>query len=240
MIGTELKRGALAGVVGGTVYGCFVALVGTPLITVAETFEEHGHGGAPAVPDTVATITSIGGGVVFGALFGTLVFGLAHYLLDPALPGKADTRSYLLGAFGFVTVSGAPWVALPPRPPGVEAALGTQARLGIYVGMMVLGALACVGVIRAYRRYRNGDLAVALGIGVIAVLVVPVVGTLVPTGIAHSPIPDALAAGFRWTVVFGQVMLWLVLASTHAWLARRADDAPAPAPSIDGPTVPAD
>lgn len=227
MLSTYLERGALAGAVGGVVYGLFVWLVGTPLIRLAETHEHH-HGGEPAVSAAAASATSVLGGVLFGVVLGVIVFGLVHYFVEPALPRDTGTRSLLLGAAGFVTVSGAPWVALPPQPPGVEAALSTYVRLGVYVGMMALGALTCVLARRTYTASRERDWARSTAFGVAAVSIVPVAGILVPTGVVHNPVPAGLAAAFRWTTVFGQVVLWLVCASTHAWLVGRTTDAADP------------
>lgn len=222
MLSDYLERGALAGGVGGVVFGLFVWLVATPLVRVAETYEENGGGHeAAAVPDAVASVTSVLGGVVFGVLLGAAVFGLGYYLLEPSLPGGSDAGSYLLAAAGFVTVSGAPWVALPPQPPGVETALSTDVRLGVYVVMMGIGALACALAWQAYE-LRTEHPARAAGLGAAALAVVPVVGVLVPTGVVHSRVPAALAAGFRWVTVFGQVLLWLAIAGTHALLLRRS------------------
>ncbi|SEW28531.1 CbtA family protein [Halobacterium jilantaiense] len=223
MLSTSLERGALAGVAGGLVHGLFVWLVGTPLIRLAETHEHH-HGGEPAVSAAVASVTSVAGGVLFGVVLGVVVFGLAHYVLEPALPDGAGARSLLLGAAGFVTVSGAPWVALPPQPPGVEAALATDVRLGIYVGMMALGALACALAWRAYTAARDRRWARAAALGAVAVAVLPAAGVLTPPAVAASPVPATLTTAFRWTTVFGQVALWFVLAATHAWLVGRVDD----------------
>jgi predicted cobalt transporter CbtA len=225
MLSTHLERGTLAGAVGGVVYGLFVWLVGTPLIRLAETYEHHG-GHDPAVPASVASATSVLGGVLFGVVVGVTLFGLVHYFFEPALPTDPGARSLLLGAAGFFTVSGAPWVALPPQPPGVEAALSSTTRLGIYAGMMVLGALTCILAWRAYTAYGDGRWLRTATLGIVAVTVVPVAGYLTPAAVAHTPVPATLTTAFRWTTVFGQGALWLVLGGTHAWLLGRTDDEP--------------
>lgn len=223
MFSTHLERGALAGAAGGVVYGLFVWLVGTPLIRLAETHEHH-HGSEPAVSAAVASTTSVLGGVLFGAVLGVVVFGAVYYFLEPALPGDTGTRSLLLGAAGFLTVSGAPWVALPPQPPGVEAALATDVRLGIYVGMMALGALTCGLAWRAYTAFGDRRWTRAAALGVAAVALLPAAGVLTPTAVASSPVPATLTTAFQWSTVFGQVALWFVLAAAHAWLVGRVDD----------------
>lgn len=219
MLAEHLRRGGLAGLAGGLAYGLFVALVGRNLLALAERFEGGGHGG-----DAVSAAASVAGGVLWGLLLGVVAFGVAYYLLEPAIPGPPALRSYLLGAAGFVTVSAAPWLVLPPQPPGVEQALPTATRLTLYAAMAVAGAaasaLALYGLGAAWRREPRAALLVPL-----ALLVVAVPALLAPANPASGPAPPALVATFRWVSVFGQAGLWFVMASVHALLARR----PAPA-----------
>lgn len=227
-----LRHGLFAGLVGGLVHGAYVAFVGNNLIAVAEGFEQgHGHAGA-AVSSATAAAVSVGAGVAWGVLFGVLVFGMGYYLLEPVLPGGEGTRSYLLGAAGFVTASGAPWLVLPPVAPGMEQALPTGTRTAWYVGMMALGALACGGSAFASRRLadRGRSIGVAGAAAPLALLAIPV--ALAPANPVHSHPPAALVVTFRAVVVTGQVLLWGTLAASHAWLTRRADD-PATAPDVD-------
>lgn len=224
MLYDYLKRGTKAGAVGGLAYGLFVAFVGNGLIAFAETFET-GHGHAPAVPSTTTQVVSIGGGVVFGVLLGAVVFGLAYYFLEPAIPGAADTKSYVLAAAGFLTVSGAPWVLLPPQPPGVSQTLPTETRLLWYGIMMVAGAVASGAAVYAYRRLRRNLPKSVAAVGALAALtLIPGVALLAPANSVTGPTPDALASAFRAVTAAGQVGLWVTMASTHAWLTRRADD----------------
>ena len=213
-----LKRGVGAGAVAGVAYGLFVALVATPAIAFAETFEPgHGH---EAGVDLATAVPSVVGGGLFGLLLGAC-FGVAYYLLEPALPGAADTRNYLLAAAGFVTVSGAPWLALPPQAPGAEYALGSDARLVVYAGMMAVGALACGLSLAAWRRYDSGGAARRATAALLPFGLVAAAALLAPTAPSSGPIPDALATAYRGVVVVGQVLLWTVLATAHAWLLDR-------------------
>ncbi|WP_330631839.1 CbtA family protein [Halocatena halophila] len=215
----SLRRGTLAGAIGGTVFGLFLATVVTPLIAHAETFEAgHEHGSGHALSGLVTTLVSTLGGMLFGLLLGVVVFGAGYYLLEPVLPSPARIQSYLLGCFGFVIVSGAPWLVVPPQPPGMTASLSTGARIGWYVVMMGIGALACaIGAMVArqidrsrLQRYALGALA---GVSILGAGVV-----LAPTVSVSGPIPQSVAHGFRWVSIGGQLGLWFVLASVHAWL----------------------
>jgi predicted cobalt transporter CbtA len=202
-----------------------MAFVGNNLITFAETFEK-GHGKPPAVSPIVTKIVGVGGGVAFGILLGVVVFGFVYYLFEPAIPGAADTKSYVLAAAGFLTVSGAPWVLLPPQPPGISQTLPTETRLLWYGIMMVAGAVASGTVMYAYRQLRRElPKSVAAAAALTALALIPVVAFFAPANSVSGPIPETLADVFRAVTAAGQVGLWITMASTHAWLNRRSDDA---------------
>jgi len=225
MLYDYLKRGTKAGAVGGIAYGLFVAFVGNGLVSFAETFE-HGHAHAAAVSPAATRLVSVAAGVAFGVLLGALAFGVAYYVLEPAVPGDTDTQSYVLAAAGFLTVSGAPWVLFPPQPPGVTQSLSTDARLLWYGAMMVVGALASVGAGYAYRRASRALPTLAAAVVALAPLaLVPAVALVAPANTVTSPVPAAFTNAFRAVTAVGQVGLWVVTASAHVWFARRADDA---------------
>ena len=218
-----LRRGLFAGLVGGLVHGAYVAFVGNNLVAVAEGFEQgHEHGGA-AVSELTTVAVSIGAGVAWGVLFGVLAFGIGYYLLEPVLPGREGTRSYLLGAVGFVTASGAPWLVLPPVAPGMEQALPTETRIAWYLGMMALGALACGGAVLAYHRLNERGRTVAAAAATLPFALLAVAVALAPANPVHGHLPAALVATFRAVVVAGQLLLWGSLAAAHAWLVGRVD-----------------
>ena len=235
MLRDHLKRGLAAGAVAGTAYGAFVALAGGRLVAVAEMFEadhaEHAHAAASA---GLGTVVDAAAGALLGVLLGALVFGVGYYLLEPALPGTGDAKSYLLAAAGFVTFSGAPWLAVPPQPPGVERAVPTDVGIAWYGGMMFAGALACGLAALAYRRLRSRSAVRALVAAALPFVGLLALSTAAPAAGATGDVPSALIAAFRWTVVFGQLGLWFVLASVHAWLDRRAGRT---APARDGVTA---
>ncbi|MFC6758058.1 MULTISPECIES: CbtA family protein [Haloarcula] len=223
-MGTEyLERGAVAGLVGGLGYGLFQATVGNSFTAGLETFEAgHSHGGGPVVDGLTTAAVSVGGGVLWGLLFGIAVFGIGYYFLEPVLPGRGVTQRLALAAAGFLTISGAPWLLLPPQPPGVEQALATDTRMALYAGMMAAGALVAAACVVAYRRTANRHpVATAAATALpLALLSVPV--ALAPANAVSGPVPPALAAAYRWTVVFGQLGLWATIAAVHTWLGEPA------------------
>lgn len=248
-----LERGVKTGVVAGLVFGCFLALVANPLVAFAD---ELGHGAGDAVDQhdeheagdhhdgggewhesDVSTAVTIGVSVVAGVLWGMLLggvgFGVAFYFLEPAIPGTGGTKSYLMAAAGLLTVSGAPWLALPPRPPGVEATLPVETRLVVYAGMMILGALVCLLVGFLHERFSDArGRATAAVVAALPLCLLAVPAALSPAGATGGSLPSTLATGLTGTVVFGQALLWLVLAGTHAQLRRRSAGSAASAPDV--------
>ncbi|RRJ33704.1 CbtA family protein [Halocatena pleomorpha] len=237
-----VTRGAKAGVVGGVAFGLFIALVGNPLIGYAETFE-HSHGHSSTVSDTVAAVVSVVGGVLLGVLLGIVVFGAIYYFLEPVLPGGSmDAESYLLGGAGFITISGAPWLALPPQPPGVEQSLSVDVRIAWYALMMGAGALSCglAGYVyrRLRRRFDDRSRAIAAFGATTMFGVLPVVALVAPANSVTGPIPSELATVIRAVTAMGQVGFWFVLATAHAWLVRRDRSIPeSETDPIDAPSM---
>lgn len=213
-----LERGALAGLAGGLGYGLFLTTVGSAFTVGLEAVGSgHDHGGA-AISEATTAAVSVGSGVLWGLLLGIAVFGIAYYFLEPELPGTGVTKRLALAGAGFLIVSGAPWLVLPPQAPGVEQALPTETRMAWYGGTMAAGALV-VGLAGLAHRETAGRHVAARTLATLAplaLLAVPVL--LAPANPTHGHVPGALAAAYRWTVVFGQVGLWATVAGVHAWL----------------------
>lgn len=219
MIYDYLKRGAVAGAVGGGAYGLYIALVGNPLVEYAEGLaHDHAHGHADhahgAVSEGLMHAISVGSGVALGLLFGVVVFGVAAYLFEPALPETGG--SYLLALGGFLTVSGVPWLVLPPAAPGVETGMSTEAGLYLYAALMAVGAVACLGAGAIYHRLteRGRGLAALAGVGVFAA-VVGLTVLLAPSPTYESALPADFEAAYIGAIVVGQLGLWGIAAATH-------------------------
>ncbi|MFB6184950.1 MAG: CbtA family protein [Haloarculaceae archaeon] len=229
-----LERGLVAGLVAGLVFGVFMASVGNPFVVYVDGLAHGGghaaeaashHHAEPVVSMAVTKVVSVVSSGFWGLLLGACTFGVAFFFLEPSIPGTGATKSYLLAAAGFVTVSGAPWLALPPAAPGMEQALSTGTRLPIYAGMMVAGLIASLLAGVAYDRLAEeyGRVVGVLG-ALVPLALLPVVAAVLPANPIHGDVPPTLVRTFRGFVVFGQAVLWFVLASAHAWLHRRAGD----------------
>ncbi|MBX0297318.1 CbtA family protein [Haloarcula nitratireducens] len=245
MLVEYLTRGVKAGVVAGLVFGLFLAVAANPLVAHADAVnhaadetdhgvdaenhaDAHGHGAGgseggdhheTAASAAVDEIVSVLAGAAWAVALGGVFFGLAFYLLEPAIPGTGATKSYLLGAAGFVTVSGAPWLALPPASPGAQQSLAVATRLPLYAGMMIAGAVACLLAGYAYNRLAasNGRVLATLGASLsLCLLAVP--AALAPANAVRGALSPELRNGLVGLSVFGQVVLWLVLSAAHAQL----------------------
>ncbi len=237
-----VERGLLAGSAGGLAFGLFVAVVGNPLIHAVEGMGHghHGHGGheAAAVSAATTNLVSIGGGILWGLLLGAIAFGVVYYFLEPAIPGEGTTKRYVLAAAGFVSVSGAPWLVLPPLPPGVETALDIRTAMALYGVMVLAGVLACLLAGYAYDRLRTRGVGVPLAVaGSLVPLTVLVAASLLVSIPVAGEVPAAMATAYRGVAIFGQAMLWIVLASVHAWLGT--PDIETPPDSLDHDADPA-
>lgn len=223
MLFAHLRRGLTAGVIGGAIYGLFTLTVIVNLVTFAESFETGHHSGHEAlVTETTTVIVSSGGGVLWGIFLGLLGFGGVYYFLEPALPGKGGTKSYVLGAGGFITVSGAPWLVLPPLPPGMDQTLPTNVRVLWYIVMMITGAVACgtAGYLYIHLHDRWGKALASITAGVPFFLVVGV-AMIAPANLTTGNVPSRFLTAYQWIILFGQAGLWFCLATVHAWTARR-------------------
>jgi len=229
MVRGSLRRGVAAGAVAGLGFGLFLALVGNPLVGYVESLthaHDHAAGEGHVVPEAVTAAASVAGGVLWGLVLGGVVFGAVYFLVEPALPGTARTGRVLLAAAGFLTVSGAPWLVYPPRPPGVAHAVPVGTRAVWVVATAATAALACGLALLVFRRLRarvGGRLAAVAGLAPFALLAVP--PALAPAGGAVGDLSPAVTAAYRAVVVAGQVGLWAGLAAAHGWLAGREHEA---------------
>lgn len=227
MIVDSFKRGISAGVVAGLAYGLFLALIANPLVEylehAAHDHASHGHEHG-VVSELTTTVIGVGSGVLWGILLGA-VFGVAYYLFEPSLPGIRSTKAYVLAGAGFLTVSGVPWLALPPVPPGTEQVLTTDVRLVIYGATMALGATICALSLMLFQYFytrKKHDPFTATGIALSPFLLCAIPIVLIPTNSLGSF--EGVVAVFQWLVIFGQVALWTLLAGIYTRLMRRAND----------------
>ncbi|RDZ62534.1 hypothetical protein C5B90_15275 [Haloferax sp. Atlit-12N] len=186
-----------------------------------ESGDSHaGEGGGhhdSAVSMAVTKAVSVAAGGLWGVVLGGAFFGVAFFFLEPAIPGPDAAKSYLMGLAGFVTVSGAPWLVLPPVAPGAEQSLSAATRLPLYAGMMLAGALACLSAGYVYTRLRESSGPVPAVVGAaVPFALLAVLAVFAPENAVHGALSPTLETGLTGLFAFGQVLLWLVLAAAHA------------------------
>ncbi|MFQ3285561.1 CbtA family protein [Natronomonas sp.] len=225
MIADYLRRGVAAGGVAGIAYGLYIALVGNPLSTYVEhAAHDHAHGGGGLVSETTTAVVSAGSGLLWAILLGG-IFAVALYLLEPALPGSDDVRSYVLAGAGFLTVSGVPWLALPPAAPGAVHQYPIGVRMQAYVGLVVLGAITAAATILAYKRGTRRHVGIGVIASVVPVLAVAAVLTIAaPTVTTYPEHPADLVAAYQGLTILTQAGLWLLVAGSFNALRRRGSD----------------
>lgn len=222
MIADYLRRGVAAGGVAGIGYGLYMALVGNPLSAYVEhAAHDHTHGGGGPVSEATTAAVSAGSGLLWATLLGG-VFAVALYLLEPALPGSATARSYVLAGAGFLTVSGVPWLALPPAAPGAIHQYPIGARMRAYVGLMFLGAITAAAAVLAYKRAGRRHVGLGVVAGAVPVLLVAVVlAVAAPTVTTYPDHPADLVAAYQGLAVLTQAGIWVLVAGAFNALSRR-------------------
>ena len=230
MLATYLQRGVVAGLIVGLGYAAYMIFVGNPLTEYVHD-AGHGHAGhghghdhaghAHVVSETTTVIVSAGSAVLWSIFIGG-VFAVALYLFEPALPGSETIKPYVLAAAGFLTVSAVPWLVLPPAAPGADHAYGIDARLGLYVGLVALGAVTVIASVVAYDRGVRHGVGFGFAIGALPILAVAGLLTLAtPTVTTHPDLSAELVTAYQGLAVLSQAALWLSIAATFAGLRRR-------------------
>jgi len=222
-----LERGVVAGVAGGLVFGLYTVAVANPLIEhierLAHRGHDHGHGHEHTVSELTTTVVSVGSAVLWGIFLGAL-FGLAFYFLEPSLPGTGVLRTLVLGGAGFLTVSAAPWLVLPPAAPGAEESLGVTPRLLLYGGMMIVGAVVATASIVGYKRTKHrGKIAGFLVAAAPVAALVGVAVTAAPTIVTHPGISGDLVTAFRGVIALSTAGLWAVISGSYHLLHSRTE-----------------
>lgn len=222
MIVDSLKRGIIAGGVGGLVYGIALALIGSPLIDQLDHGSHaHANHNHTVVSEITSIVINISSSVLWGVLLGA-VFGVVYYLFEPSLPGTENVKVYVLAAAGFLTISGIPWLALPPVAPGVEQTLTADIRLIIYSSMMVLSIIICATSIVLFQyqytqNNRSPITSTATAMAPFLLCLIPIF-LISPNTATHS---DQLTTVFQLFVVLGQCLLWILIATIYTKLRGR-------------------
>jgi predicted cobalt transporter CbtA len=214
MLGSYIRRGALAGLAGGAASALVLLLVGESTIGDAIRLEEgKGGGGDPMFSRTVQTV---GGalGMIFVSVALGVIFAATFAAVRHRLPGRDDwQRSIVWAATAFVVVYLVPFAKFPPNPPAVGDPDTIDERTVLYVAM-VAWSIAAVWVASRLggwlRSRRVSDPARLSAIAVAWVVLVAIGYVVLPGSPDAVDAPATLIWRFRLASAGGALTLWAV------------------------------
>ena len=222
-----LKYALTAGFAAGLIVGGFHNLLSVPVIEEAIAFEEAqaavGHAEEPLVSLGAQRVGLLLGQAIFGVIIGALFAGL-YALALKALRGRGPrVVAAVTGLAGFWAVALLPALKYSPNPPGVGETETLLFRQGFQLLFLVASFAALAALLAVSKRAWHPG-AVAAYLAVLGALFIAL-----PAHPDSVSIPATLLREFRVLSVAGHLLLWLLIAASVPWLARRsmpADDAP--------------
>lgn len=251
-----LRRGALAGAVGGALAGVFGYALAEPVMDRAvrlETARENAEQASQQAPGLIVEhhaevfsrgtqhlgllVASLVTGLALGVLFGVL-YAVRHRA-DPT-PGTGRDgwrRALTLGAAAWFAVYLVPFGRYPANPPGVGDPNTIDTRTRGYLAAVAIGILGVTAALRLAQDLRRRGLRPShRQLAVAAVLLVTLaLPFALPADTDPLEVPAGLLWQFRLLALITSTLLWAGLAATFGLLAERAER---PHP-IAAPEVPA-
>lgn len=224
---TSLRRGVLAGAVGGALFGLFGYLLVEGLMDRAVGLEAarqraSGEHTVELFSRHTQHLGLLGAALAVGLAFGVL-FGVAHHLLarDDQSPWASSIR---LGAGAFFGIALVPFLRYPSNPPGVGDPATIDSRAHLYLVTLVIGVVgACLAGLVARSLRERGSSAPVRQLSVAAVLVATIALTFVlPGNTDPIAMPVTLIWQFRLLSIADLALLWAGLAVTFGLLGERA------------------
>lgn len=223
----RLRRGALAGLVGGLLAGGFGYLLAEPVMDRAVRLEADREKalGQHAV-EVFSRSTQHAGFVVATAVTG-LALGVLVGVLSAVVhrdDDRAWTRALQLAGGGFFGLSLVPFLRYPPNPPGVGDPATIGSRTSLYLSCLVIGLVGAVlsGLVSGDLR-RRGVRRPLRQLAVTGVLVATVALSFVlPPDKDPLLVPAGLLWEFRLLSLATLALLWGGLGATFGLLGERA------------------
>jgi len=239
MLGSYIRRGAVAGLAGGAASALFLLLVGERTIGDAIRLEEaRGGGGHETFSRGVQTF---GGalGMIFVSVALGVIFAATFAAVRHRLPGRDDwQRSITWAATAFVVVYLVPFAKYPPNPPAVGDPDTIDERTILYVAILAWAIAAAWLAARTgtWLRERGFSDPARLTAVAGAFLVLVAIGYVVLPGSPDAvSAPATLVWRFRLASAGGALALWAVTGIAFGWLsvadARRTERVRAEVPT---------
>lgn len=224
MIKKYCTHGIVAGTASGAAFGVFVLFVVSPQIAAIESAHASGFHSTAESTLAFSTLFTIGGSTVWRLILG-LIFSLLYYIFENLLPGSHRSNPFLLAGAGFVTVSGVPWLLLPPSVEPVVEGLSQSTRTLLYFGGIGAGAVTASTSLYLSSRVTNRGTIETIGISATPFAVTLITGFVIRMTILQ-PTVSSYNWGYAATVVLGQLLLWLSLAGIFSIsMSHRSPDA---------------
>ncbi|PSP85813.1 cobalamin cluster protein [Halobacteriales archaeon QS_6_64_34] len=217
MQSSHIQRGIVSGTATGIAYSLYMLFVGNPLSSYIEHVTHgHTHGSGNSgkiVSEAITAAISASSGLLWGILLGG-VFGVIMFLFEPGLPGSERIRSYVLAVGGFLTVSGIPWMVLPPAVPGAVYQYPVETRMRAYFGLALIGAVTFAAAVSIYKYTTRRHIGIRILAGTVPVLAVAtVLSVATPTITTFPDIPADLVAAYQALTIFTQLGMWILIAA---------------------------
>jgi len=214
MLGSFIRRGALAGLAGGVASALFLLLVGERTIGDAIRLEEaRGGGGHEVFSRGVQTFGGALGMVIVSVALG-VIFAAMFAAVRHRLPGRDDwQRSVVWAVTAFVVVYLVPFAKFPPNPPSVGDPATINERTLLYVAILAWSIAAAWLAVRLSSWLRRHDVAdpVRLSTVALAWVALVAVGYMVLPGTPDAvTAPATLVWRFRLASAGGALTLWAV------------------------------
>jgi predicted cobalt transporter CbtA len=239
MMGSYIRRGALAGLAGGAASALFLLLVGERTIGDAIRLEEsRGGGGNEMYGRGVQTIGGALGMILVSVALG-VIFAATFAAVRHRLPGRDDwQRSITWAATAFVVAYLVPFAKYPPNPPSVGDPKTIDERTLLYVVILACSIGAAWISARVGTWLRDRDVADPARITAVAGVFVALVGiayVVLPGSPDAVSAPATLIWRFRLASAGGALALWAVIGVAFGLLsvaaAKRTDRVESEVPS---------
>ena len=226
MMGSYIRRGALAGLAGGAASALFLLLVGERTIGDAIRLEEaRGGGGHEMFSRGVQTFGGALGMILVSVALG-VIFAATFAAVRHRLPGRDDwQRSITWAATAFVVAYLVPFAKYPPNPPSVGDPNTIDERTLLYVAILACSVGAAWIAARVGTWLRDRDVADPARLSAIAgvfVALVAIAYVVLPGSPDAVSAPATLIWRFRLASAGGALALWAVTGVAFGWLSVAA------------------
>jgi predicted cobalt transporter CbtA len=233
--GVRVRRGAVAGLVGGVAAAAVLWMFVEPVLDRAIALERAGAGGHAHAHESGEAVTrlqqQIGGtltviivSVLLGVAF-TVVYARSRH----RLPGANEVvRSVSLGALAFFVLALAPAILVPANPPGVGDPGTVNTRTLTYLFAILLGVIVVGATFAVHARLqertatkatlRAWTVVVAATLAAAMLLLAPRVTEQTPASVSSD-----LLWHFRSASLLQLAVMWLVMGLILGLLEQRAE-----------------